>query len=172
VLEWMKLKGVRETRDVFVWINRYYVNPREVYELARSELEGLRVKPKPPLVAPLPREEVVVQVAVPPRAARAAQSEVLARLRSLSSMVRARKVGELLLSREAAAVLRALRELGGQGDRAAIGRRAGLPQLALSKALSELARRGLLEVTPTYAGERTNIVYKLTPEGERAAAEL
>jgi DNA-binding MarR family transcriptional regulator len=76
------------------------------------------------------------------------------------------------LSREAAAALKALYELGGQGDRAAISRRSGLPQQALSKALSELARRGFAEVSITYTGEGAKTVYKLTPEGERAAAEL
>ena len=171
VLEWMKLKGIKDTRDVFVWINRYYINPREVYELARSELEELRVKPKPPIVAPLPREEVVVQVAARP-APRAAQSEALARLRALSTMVRARMAGGPPLSREAAAALKALYELGGQGDRAAISRRSGLPQQALTKALSELARRGFAEVSITYTGEGAKTIYKLTPEGERAAAEL
>jgi DNA-binding MarR family transcriptional regulator len=87
-------------------------------------------------------------------------------------MVRARMAGGPPLSREAAAVLKALYELGGQGDRAAIGRRAGLPQQALSKALSELARRGFAEVSITYTGEGAKTIYKLTPEGERAAAEL
>ena len=173
VLEWMKLKGVRDTNDVFVWINRYYIDPRSVYELARGELEELRMKPKPPLVAPLPREEVVVQVAAPKPAARlAAQSEPLTRLRSLSSIVRARAAGGPPLSREAAAALRALRELGGQGDRAAISRRTSLPQQMLSKALSELARRGFVEVSLTYTGDGVKIVYKITPEGERAASEL
>jgi flagellar protein FlaI len=173
VLEWMKLKGVRDTNDVFVWINRYYIDPRSVYELARGELEELRMKPKPPLVAPLPREEVVVQVAAPKPAARqAAQSEPLTRLRSLSTIVRARAAGGPPLSREAAAALRALRELGGQGDRAAISRRTSLPQQVLSKALSELARRGFVEVSLTYTGDGVKIVYKITPEGERAAAEL
>jgi len=131
------------------------------------------MKPKPPLVAPLPREEVVVQVAAPKPAARqAAQSEPLTRLRSLSTIVRARAVGGPPLSREAAAALRALRELGGQGDRAAISRRTSLPQQVLSKALSELARRGFVEVSLTYTGDGVKIVYKITPEGERAASEL
>jgi flagellar protein FlaI len=169
VLEWMKLKEVKDTRDVFVWINRYYTNPREVYELAKSELEGLRIKPKISAVAPLPRGEVIEQVAV---ARPIAQSEVLPGLRLPPTPLRARKVGGPPLSREAAAILDALRDLGGQGDRQAIGSRTGLPQQALTKALSELAWKGLAEVTPSYAGERTNIVYKLTPEGERAAAEL
>jgi DNA-binding MarR family transcriptional regulator len=87
-------------------------------------------------------------------------------------MVRARAAGGPPLSREAAAALKALYELGGQGDRAAISRRSGLPPQALSKALSELARRSLAEVSITYTGEGAKTIYKLTPEGERAAAEL
>lgn len=172
VLEWLKLKGVKDTNEVFVWINRYYINPEEVYEQAKSELEKLRARIQPPIVAPLPREEVVVQVAAPRPAARlAVQSEPLSKLRSLPAIVRARKPGTPLLSREAALALKALHDLGGQSDRQTLSRRVLLPPETLSKALSELVRKGLAEVSFINVGGEMRASYKLTPEGLRAAEE-
>ncbi|MEM0042949.1 MAG: ATPase, T2SS/T4P/T4SS family [Thermofilaceae archaeon] len=167
VLEWLKVKGVRDTQEVFVWINRYYINPLEVYKRARSELETLRLKPAPPTVIPLPREEVVLQVA----AARP-QSEALTRLRSLPALVRARR-GEIPpISKEATLILKTLAAIGGSADREALHRHSGLPHSTLSKALSELSRRGLTEVTPTSADGRMRIIYKLTPEGKQLLESL
>lgn len=173
VLEWMKLKGVKDTHEVFIWINRYYINPKQVYEQARSELEKLKAKVAPPVVAPLSREEVVVQAAAPKPAAQiSTRSETLSRLRSLSTTVRARTPGPPPLSSEAALILKTLHDLGGKSDRQTLSKRANLPQQTLSKALSELARKGLVEVSLTYTGEGVKTIYKITPEGLRAAEEI
>jgi len=173
VLEWMKLKGIKDTHEVFIWINKYYINPKQVYEQAKSELDKLKAKVAPPVVTPLPREEVVVQAITPKPAARAPlQSETISKLRSLSTTVRARTPAIPPLSSEAALTLKTIHELGGKSDRQTLSKRANLPPQTLSKALSELARKGLAEVSLTYTGEGAKAIYKLTPEGLRAAEEI
>ncbi|MCX8180860.1 MAG: type II/IV secretion system ATPase subunit [Thermofilaceae archaeon] len=171
VLEWLRLKGVRDTSEVFIWINRYYVNPRDVYETARKEMQTLRLKLVPPTVIPLPREEVVLQMPAVARASRQ-NPEIISRLRSLPLTVRARR-GELPpVSKEAFSVLKAVAELGGQADREMVHKRLNLPHSVLSKALSELVRRGFAEASLLYSDSGQKLFYKLTPEGRRLLETL
>jgi DNA-binding PadR family transcriptional regulator len=86
--------------------------------------------------------------------------------------VRARTPAIPPLSSEAALTLKTIHELGGKSDRQTLSKRANLPPQTLSKALSELARKGLAEVSLTYTGEGAKAIYKLTPEGLRAAEEI
>lgn len=187
VLEWLKMKGVKDTKDVFIWINRYYMNPREVYELARSELEQLKVKPTPPVVAQ-PAPSVRVPAVAPPAAAQAAQpiaGPVLAKpaaeadpiraLRSLPKVIQVRRgaaAEPVVISKEALAVLKALGGLGGVADREVLRSSAGLAYNVYAKALSELVQRRLVEVVVSYSGGSPRVSYRLTELGEKQLEAL
>ncbi|MCS7104297.1 MAG: type II/IV secretion system ATPase subunit [Thermofilaceae archaeon] len=171
VLEWLKMKGVKETNEVFIWVNRYYINPKEVYERAKRELETLKLKPTPPTVIPLPREEVVIEIPAVARSSRQ-NPEIISRLRSLPVAVKARRGEAPPLSRESLSVLKVVAELGGQADRDMVYRRLSIPHGMLSKALSELVRRGYAEASLFYSETGQKLLYKLTPEGKRLLETL
>ncbi|MEM1508297.1 MAG: type II/IV secretion system ATPase subunit [Thermofilaceae archaeon] len=188
VLEWLKMKGVKDTKDVFIWINRYYMNPKEVYELARSELEQLKVKPAPPIVAPS-APSAHVPVVAPSAAAQVAQpiarpvlakqtSEVdpLQALRSLPRAIQVRRGAAasepIMISKEALTVLKALGGLGGVADRETLRSSAGLAYNVYTKAISELAQRRLVEIAVSYSGGSPKVSYRLTELGERQLEAL
>ncbi|ABL77848.1 type II/IV secretion system ATPase subunit [Thermofilum pendens] len=172
VLEWMRMKNIKETRDVFTVINKYYVYPEEVYAEARRELEEKGAIPAPVKIRP----SVVVEVAPKPvRALPAVQTRVSTHATSEDAKPVPQQPVALQppvplsvgLSQESFLVLRTLASLGGEADHESLVSMVNLPREVFSRAISELAGKRLLVPTLLVEGGKPLIGYKITSDGEK-----
>ncbi|PLJ77090.1 type II/IV secretion system ATPase subunit [Infirmifilum sp. SLHALR2] len=173
VLRWMQVKGIKETKEVFTYINKYCTYPEEVYSTAYTELKEINALPQPIRVAPK------VEVEVTPRPTAVSATPVIAKPPSTIQRPPSEASNEkpavdiaLNISNESMAVLRALAILGGEGDHASVLSLTSLPREAFVKAVGELSGKRLIIPTLIYVEGRPTIGYKLSNEGEALVKRL
>lgn len=178
VLKWMRVKGIKETREVFTVINRYYMYPDEVYSTAYSELKEMNALPQPIKIAP--KVEVEVAPKAPQITARPATPTPSMPAQRAASPPRPveensdQQVAEPLpsISPEASAVLKALAVLGGEGDHASVFSLTALSKDQFVKVIGDLSGKRLVIPTLIYVEGRPAVGYRLTSEGEALVKKL
>jgi len=173
VLRWMRFKGIKETKEVFTYINKYYTYPEEVYSTAYTELKEINALPQPIRVTPK------VEVEVAPRPTAVSTTPVIAKPPSTIQRPPSEASNEkpavdiaLNISNESMAVLKALAILGGEGDHASVLSLTSLPRDAFVKAVGELSGKRLIIPTLIYVEGRPTIGYRLSNEGEALVKRL
>ena len=180
VLEWMKFKGITETKDVFVNINRYYINPKETFEQAYKELEAHNA-------LPMPVAKATVRPAAPVAAATTLSPVRRATPRSSAVSVKPVKrvvqptvqrenisagVPPIDLSPEEIAVIKAIYTLGEEGDHVSVHELSGLSREKFSKTVRKLAEKKLIIPSIIYIDGRPHMGYKLTARGLEIAKRI
>lgn len=193
-LEWMKFKGISETKDVFININRYYVNPKESFAEAYEELKRNNVLPPPPKrasgkpetrVTLEPKRPVPIPAAAPIKAQSIQSRSAIPRIRTQSVNVKTRPLqssGEskgtrsgvvgIDLSPEERAVIKAIFTLGDEADHVAVQELSGLNRRTFSMVVKRLAEKKLLIPTIIYLDGRPHMGYKLTAKGLEIAKKI
>lgn len=188
VLRWMQVKGIKETKEVFTYINKYYLYPEEVYSSAYAELKELNELPKPVKIAPKVEVEVVAKQPTakaevsPPTVKVEAPSRPIMQPAYISrkpEIIEGEEKEESVtvepmpsLSEEGFAVLKALSVLGGEGDHVSVFSLSSLSKDKFSKAIGELSTKRLVVPTLIYVDGRPSVGYRLTSEGEKIAKKI
>lgn len=173
VLKWLQVKGIKETKDVFTYINRYYMYPEEVYSTAYAELREMNALPQPVKITPrievevAPRPTVAVARSIPVQQTSTAQQTSSVDKREEA----ATEIG-VTVSPESMAVLKALAVLGGEGDHASVLSLTSLSRDQFVKAMGELSGKRLVIPTLIYVEGRPAVGYRLTSEGETLVKKL
>ncbi|MGC9096810.1 MAG: type II/IV secretion system ATPase subunit [Infirmifilum sp.] len=178
VLKWMQMKGIKETKDVFTVINRYYMYPDEVYATAYAELKEANALPQPLKITPKAVVEVIPQArpvvakpAIQPAAQVAAQTSTTVKIPEENNST---PIAEPVpsLPPEGTAVLKALAVLGGEGDHASVFSLTALSREQFVKAVGDLSGKRLVIPTLIYVEGRPTVGYRLTSEGEALVKKL
>ncbi|MEM1516392.1 MAG: type II/IV secretion system ATPase subunit [Thermofilum sp.] len=192
VVEWLRVKGIKETRDVFRYINQYYMYPEEVYAKAEEELkeQGLmpvpvKVKPRvtfevAPKEIPTPETKPLLEakktaVLIPEKPLEVAAQPQESRTDLHQRTEHAERGGDVYqvsVSEEARAVLKAISVLGGEADHASLYSLTSLPREVFSRALGELSAKRLVVPMLLYIDNKPAIGYKLTSDGVALAKKL
>ncbi len=173
VLKWLQVKGIKETKDVFTYINRYYMYPEEVYSTAYAELREMNALPQPVKITPrievevAPRPTVAVARSIPVQ-----QTSTAQQTSSVDNREEAATEIGVTVSPESMAVLKALAVLGGEGDHASVLSLTSLSRDQFVKAMGELSGKRLVIPTLIYVEGRPAVGYRLTSEGETLVKKL
>ncbi len=181
MLEWMKFKGITETKAVFVQINRYYINPEETFKQAYNELKANNALP-PPTARITVKKPVPAAVPTVKKPAPLAVAQSLKRVGSAMSKTAQlstpapRKAdiptAPLNLSQEELAVIKAIYTLGEEGDHISVQELSGLSREKFTKVVKKLAEKKLLIPTIIYLDGRPHMGYKLTAKGLEIAKKI
>ena len=177
ILTWMRVKGIREIRDVAKVIYEYYVKPDELYKRCLAELKqmGIRIRKVPKRVAVAVAtgkgsvtysREVAVQAKVqqPPASRPPGITS-----RTVTAEERRGAVEKLAVPQVPPAkykILSIIKKLGGEADHSTLLSLTNLKGSELTRILKELASSRLIVPTLTYVDGKPLLGYKLTKEGE------
>ncbi|QOJ78081.1 type II/IV secretion system ATPase subunit [Infirmifilum lucidum] len=173
VLKWLQVKGIKETKDVFTYINRYYVYPEEVHSTAYAELKEMNALPQPVKITPRIEVEVAPRPAVTvTRPTPAQRASTVLQTPSVDKREEVTTDISISVSSESMTVLRALAVLGGEGDHTSVLSLTSLSRDQFVKAMGELSGKRLVIPTLIYVEGRPVVGYRLTSEGETLVKKL
>ncbi|MEZ0345130.1 MAG: type II/IV secretion system ATPase subunit [Infirmifilum sp.] len=178
ILKWMQAKGIKETKEVFTIINKYYMYPDDVYGTAYADLKEMNALPQPVKITP----KVEVEAAPTPRpiVAKPALSQPATVPPQIVSTIKPPEENNSqatvepvpAISPEGINILKALSVLGGEGDHTSVFSLTALSREQFSKAIGELTGKRLVIPTLIYVEGRPAVGYRLTSEGESVAKKL
>ncbi len=183
-LEWMKNKGIKETKEVFKYINKYYMNPETAYEEAYRELKENNLLPPPVRI----RAEISVSVApgmikqkIPASSKTSFKytaASVMKSQKTKQSVVQntieeksTRKPSGLLVNMDPKeiAIIKALHTLGGEGDHVSLQELSGMPRREFMNVVKNLVNKKYVIPIIIYLEGKPHLGYKLSKSGMELA---